>query len=468
MATSISNIGVGSGLPLEQLLTDLRNNENKALSLIKTRYDNAQNRISAYGTLKNAVDGVKTAAEALKKDNTLGTLKATTTGDAYTATAGSKAIAGDYSITVERLASTQTLVSAGQADRKATVGQGGVITFTFGDGKQTTLDLHGKVTSMEDLVTAINGDAKLGVRATLVNDGSGTPHRLLLTSAASGTDAAITKINVAGNTDPGNGLQALIGYDATQSASPMEQRVAAANAQIKINGIDVTSQSNKIEHAIEGVTLELTKADTTQALKITRDDSVGAAAIKGFVSAYNALQTTLGALTNFDVKKETSSPLTGDSVARRVQSQMRDALGVAGGEGDVRSLAQMGITTDPKTGQLKVDDDKLNAALAKNLPDVQRLLTGENGLVARVTETSKSITGSDGMIKSATEGAERSAKLLDSEYTAASLRIDQRMETYRQQFVALDRTVAQMGSISNYLTQQLAMLSNLSSQSNKS
>ncbi len=467
MATSISSIGVGSGLPLDQLLNDLRTSENQALTLIKTRYEAAQNRISAYGTLKNAVETVKTAAENLKKDNILGALKTSVTGEAFTASASNKAIAGDYRIEVQNLASTQTLVSEGQADRKAIVSQGGVVSFSFGNGKQTTLDLQGKATSMEGLVAAINADAKLGVRATLVNDGSGTPHRLLLTSAETGTDAAITEISVSGNTDPGNSLQALIGFDAAQPASAMQERVAAANALIDINGISVTSQSNKIEHAIEGVTLDLAKTDGPQTLKVTRDDSVGIAAVKGFVSAYNALQTTLGSLTSFNTENNTSSPLTGDSVARRVQSTMRDALGVSLSDGDVRSLAQMGITTDPVNGQLKIDDKKLEQAMAQSLPDVQRLLTGENGLVQRVTDTVKTLTASDGMIKTATEGAERSAKLLDSEFIATSERIDQRMETYRQQFIALDKTVAQMSSISSYLTQQLSMLSNLNSQSNK-
>lgn len=467
MATSISSIGVGSGLPLDQLLNDLRTSENQALTLIKTRYDATQSRISAYATLKNAVETVNTAAEALKKDNTLGALKASVTGDAFTAAASSKAIAGEYRVEVQNLASAQTLVSEGQADRKAVVSQGGVVTFTFGNGEQTTLDLQGKAATMEDLAAAINADSKLGVRATLVNDGSGTPHRLLLTSAQTGTDAAITQIEVSGNTDPENRLQALIGFEAGQP-SPMQERVAAANALVDINGISITSQSNKIEHAIEGVTLELSKVDAAQTLKITRDDSAGLAAVKGFVAAYNALQSTLSSLTSFDTENGTSSPLTGDSVARRVQSAMRSALDVSLPEGTVRSLSQLGITTDPSNGQLKLDEKQLATALAENLPDIQELLTGENGLVQRVTDTVKSITASDGMIKSASDGAERSAKLLDNEFTATSERIDQRMEMYRQQFIALDKTVAQMSSISTYLTQQLAMLSNLSSQSNQS
>lgn len=468
MVTSVSNnLGVGSGLPLTQLLADLRANENQALTLIKNRYDASQNRVSAYATLRNAVENVKTAAQAVSKENTLGALKATTTGDAYTATASSKAIAGDYRIEVTDLASTQTLVSEGQTDRSAAISEGGVITFTFEGKDATTLDLKGKIVSMEDLVKAINADSKLGVRATLVNDGSNAPHRLLLTSTETGTDAAITSISVTGNTDPGNGLQSLIGYDAaSQNTSPMTQQVAAQNAAIKVNGLEISSQSNSIKDAIEGVTLNLLEAGSTQTLKITRDDTAAATAIKGFVTAYNALQTTIGALTKFDIDNGTSSPLTGDSVARRVQSMVRDSLNVSQEEGTVRSLAQLGITTDPVSGALKVDDEKLNAALADNLPDIKNLLTGDNGLVKRVTSTINTITNSDGMITSATNGAERNSKLLDKEYTATTLRIEERMETYRQQFVALDKTVAQMSSVSSYLTQQLAMLSNLSSQSN--
>src|SRR5690606_2570553 len=103
-----------------------------------------------------------------------------------------------------------------------------------------------KSTSLEDLVAAINADPDLGVHATLVNDGSDTPHRLLLTAAETGTDAAITGISVSGNSDPENQLQSLIGFNEAQPSSSLQERVAASDALIDINGISITSQSNTI------------------------------------------------------------------------------------------------------------------------------------------------------------------------------------------------------------------------------
>ena len=50
------------------------------------------------------------------------------------------------------------------------------------------------------------------------------------------------------------------------------------------------------------------------------------------------------------------------------------------GEGTVRSLADLGITTDPQTRQLKLDQTKLDKALTANPADVTKLLTGDNGL----------------------------------------------------------------------------------------
>jgi len=467
MAVSFSNLGVGSGLPLEKLLADLRANESRALGLIKTRYESTQNRISAYATLKGAVDTVKTAGQALGKGNVLGAITASNTGDSFSATASNKAVAGQYRIEVKSLASTQTLASKGQADASAKMA-GGRITVTLANGKQSVLDLSGKDVSMQELADAINKDDTLGIRATLLNDGSDTPHRLLLSTSQTGTDAAVTRIEVEGSSD--TALQDLIGFDAKQpNPAGLHERVSASDAQVEIDGIAVSSASNTLEHAIVGVTLTLTKAGAAQTLTLSRDDAQAAAAVKGFVDAYNALQTSIAKLTAFDVAAGKSSPLTGDAVARRVQNVMREALDIKTGDSSWKTLSQIGITTDPTNGQLKIDDTKLEKALKENLPQVQDLLigasgsekTGEStGLLGQVLAAVTSITGHEGMLAAASDSAQRNAKLLDKEYQATADRIEQRMETYRQQFVALDATVTQMSGISSYLSQQLAMLGN--------
>ncbi|NYT86229.1 flagellar filament capping protein FliD [Pollutimonas harenae] len=467
---AISSIGVGSGLPLDELLEQLRTAENHSLALIESRATSVQSRLSGYGTIKSSIEALKAASDALGKTDTFGALKTSVGGESYTAAASTKAIAGNYNIEVTTLASAQSLTSAPQAARDTQLATGKVdITVTLNDGTATTLTLDAADTSMEGIVKAINEKSGLGVSATLVNDGKDTPqHYLLLTTKDTGEDAAIASISVsASGDDPTTDvsqLQSLIGFDKGAGTGNFTE-TAARNAAITINGIAIESQSNTIEDAIEGVTLTLlkeTEADKPQTLSVTRDDSVTSKAVNTFVTAYNNLQGIIKTLTSYNVDNQSSSALTGDSLARKVQNQIRDALNVVGAGDTLRSLSQMGISTDPTTGNLKVDNDKLAAALKDNMPDVEKLFAGENGLSASLGRVTDDFIKSGGTISSATDSMTSTLKNLEEQYEAMSDRIDAKMETYRKQFSQLDSMMAQMNSISSYLTQQLSMLGNMS------
>ena len=464
---AISSIGVGSGLPLEDLLKDLRNSENTALALIQSKQITAENRFSAYGKIKSAIEALQTAGKTLANDQTYGALKTTVGGDAFTATASSSAIAGKYSIQIETLASSQTLVTQGVADRTSAHGVEGVITFTLGDGTEQTLDLTGKDTSINGLIHAINtSDPSLGLSATVINDGDAqNPYRLMITSEATGTAAAIAQITVSGNADPENALQNLLGFGAASPDSSVQEQ-AATNAKLYINDIAITRQGNTVEGAIEGVTLTLSKTTSeASSLAVARDDSVTEKAVTAFVTAYNSLQTTIKSLTSYNIDTQSSSALTGDSLARRAQTQVRDTLNVSSSSGAIRSLAQLGITTDPNTSLLSVNAETLKSALTSHLSDAQELFAGQNGLASRLATVADSFLRSDGLLSSATDGATRNIQDLKDQYDATSARIDAKMENYRRQFTALDSMVAQMNSISTYLTQQLSMLGNLNKES---
>lgn len=463
---AISSIGVGAGLPLNELLEQLRTSENEALKLIQSRATTVKSRLSAYGTVKSSIEALKTAADALGKAETFGALKASVNGDAFTAVAGNKAIAGQYSIEVTQLASSQTLTSSsGLVDRKEKLADGSVdIAFTI-DGKTKSITVAQNQTSLEGMVKAINADSSLGVSATIVNDGSGSPHRLLLTTKNTGEKAAVQTITVTA-TDAGAGtdisrVDSLISY--SNGASNFIEKTAK-NATLLINDIQVESQSNSIEGAIEGVTLTLTKeneAGKPSVLSLTADDAVTSKAVNTFVTAYNNLQNIIKTLTSYDVEAQKSSALTGDSLARKVQNQVREALNTADSSGIFKTLSQIGITTNPKDGTLVVSNDKLNAALKDNMADVQKLFADQNGIAAKMSAIADTFVKSDGIIKLATDSISDTIKDLDKQFEATSIRIDAKMETYRQQFTRLDTMMAQMGSVSSYLTQQLSMLGNI-------
>lgn len=457
MATT-SSIGVGSNLPLNDLLDSLRKNENNALVLIQSRQVAVQTKISAYGQLQGAVSALQKAAEAVGKPEVFGALKATTGSEAFSVTTGKTAIAGQYSIQVDTLARAQTLVAQGRTDRDVAIGSGGSVTITLANGESHAIDLTGKDTSLVGLVAALNGDPDSGVNATLVNDGTGAPHRLLLTSRSTGTESAVQSIAVTGNDD----LQAVIGYDKAGNTANFTEQVAT-NATVLINSIPITSQTNTIQDAIEGIELTLKQTTTgAESLSITRDDTAATKAINDFVKAYNGLLGSIKTLTSYDVANQRTSALTGDSLARRVQNEMRNAIsGALGGENGL-SLSAIGIAVDPKTGELKIDDKKLSSALSTDLEGVTALFTGATGAGTRVAAAADTFTRSGGYFSSNTDSLNRSLDQMQKQYDATAARIDQRMETYRQQFTRLDAMVAQMNSVSSYLTQQLSMLNNLS------
>lgn len=456
MAT-ITNLGANSGLPLEDILTKLQAAEEKKLQQYTVRQTSFETRVTAYGQLKSAVEAVQKAAAALGKPETLGAVKGSVTGgDALTATVAAEgAVAGQYTINVKNVATSQTLQSGAVADRKASNGATGSFEIELADGTKKTVDLKND-TSLNGIVKAVNADDTLGVRATVITDGDGKSY-LMMTAKDTGVQASVKSITVTGD----QSLKDVLSYSSTDAANSKMTATAAVDAEIDINGITIKSGTNNISTAIDGVTLNLsskTEAGKPITLKLESDPSVASKAIQSFVTAYNTLQTTIKNLTAFDAAAATNQPLTGDGTTRAIQSSLASALQFVTGEGTMRSLADLGITTNPQTRQLTLDQTKLDKALATNSADVARMLTGENGLAANFDKATKDILSDTGSIKTKTDGLAKSIANVKDQYTRAKAAGEASLELMRAQFVQLDKFVAQQSVTANYLTQQFAAM----------
>ncbi len=465
---SISSLGL-SGLPLNDLLADLRKVEEAPLGLLEQRQAAQQSKISAYGKITNALEVFEAAANNLSTEQAFTGLKTTSSNEnAFTATApqGSGAVAGSYQIHVEALASTQSLATAGQASRDdALSATGGTLTFTLGDGSTKTLDLTAGQTSLEDIRAAIN-EADLGFTATLLNNGSDTtPHQLVFSTTETGADARVAQIT-SDNAD----LTDVLGYDEAV-ASPMSQVAEANDAKVHVNGITLTSGSNTLEGAIEGLTLNLkgtNDAGTPDTLTVAHDTESVRKNIDSFVSAYNSLLSTVRGLSSYDAENNQANVLTGDIVARSVQTRLSAALNSVSPDGELGMLWEIGISTRVSDGALQVDGEKLNNAIANNRMDVAQLFSGEGGLVGQINAAIEGLTGSRGLLTNATEGAKSTISTIQDQYDRTQDRIDQKMANYQKQFVALERYMSEMNGIGSYLTSQLGMLENLSKSNSNS
>lgn len=439
---SISSLGIGSGLDLNGLLDQLQDAERGKLKPIERQLETQQTKISAYGQLQSALSQFQTASAELNDSALYESLSTNVGGDAITATADDEAQPGSYNVTVDTLATRGTLASEGVAELDApltTAEQ--TLTFTFGDGASKEVTI-GANSSLEDIRDAINANEDSGVNATIVNDG--TNYRLALSSSETGADASITGFSFSGTepfaADTDNTLQ------------------AGTDAALTVNGIAITSPTNQVEGAIQGVTLNLQEeGDSTVAVE--QNTRAVREAITGFVDAYNELKGTIGELTSFNAETGVAGELNGDNTVRTVESRMRSILS-GGIEGEFSMLSDIGISLQ-RDGTLSIDESELDNAIVNNQDALSTFFAGDaddSGMAGQLNQGLDQLLGTNGAVKGAITRAENRVESLVERYTRTEQTIEQTISRYRTQFGQLDSMIAQMNQTSSYLTQQFDAL----------
>ena len=442
---SISSLGIGSGLDLNGLLDQMESAERQQLTPITQQQKSYQAKISAYGTLESKLDDFREAAAKLSDSQQFDAVKSNVSGDALTAVVGEDALPGTHDIVVNNKARAYSIATQGVTDKTEKLGAG-AISFTLGNGDNFSIDVGEDQSSLEGIRDAIN-EAGKGVQASLVNDGSGQPHRLVLSATETGTDAAIASVDFGTG-----GLGDTLAVDAGTE-------VTAINASLSVNGIDIESQSNRVEGAVQGVTLNLEEGgDAT--ISVTRDTAGIKKAVTSFVESYNSLQKSMDSLTSYDQETGTSGELLGDTTLRGIESRIRGVMGgvVSGGEFSALSDIGVDLTID---GTLEVDDEKLDAAVADNLGALTDFFSGtgeSEGLAGQLDATLGKMLGDSGTIENATSGLEDRIEGLGERYLRTEERIESTIARYREQFSKLDSMIAEMNSTSSYLTQQFDSL----------
>lgn len=391
---AISSPGIGSGLDVNNIVTQLMNVEKQPLTLLDQKEASFQSQLSAYGTLRGALASFQSAVSGLDNLSNFQSVSATSSDTGVlSASATTGAQAGVHDLDVTQLAQTHALAAAGQTSTSAAIGSGAstTLTFDFGtisggvlasgvytgatftqDGTQTsgTVTIDSSNNSLQGIRDAINA-ANVGVRASIINDGSGTPYRLTLTGTSTGAAHSV-RIGVSGDA----ALASLLGYDPAGTQN-LTQTQVAQDAKLTVDGVSVSSASNSVTGALDGVTLKLLDQGTSQ-VTIARDTSGAKAAIQAFVKTYNDFSKTLADLTKFDTTGNgNSGALLGDAAARTIQSRLRDALSSSlpsTGSGSLQFLAQTGIAFQ-KDGTLSIDSNKLSDALSANPDAVAALFT---------------------------------------------------------------------------------------------
>lgn len=388
-----------------------------AAAKLNANINSTQARLSGLGQLQGALSVFQDIAESLAgaglstraSSSTSGVLAVTTSGEAEPAS---------HTVKVSQLAQQQILISqeAQTADTPLGTGSPTVIRIGTGDSSKT-ITVDSRNNTLQGIADALKN---AGFDASLVRSGTGTALQL---RSASG-EAQALNISVAG--------------DATvrQLFNGMEQVQAAQDALVTVDGKTIRSADNSLESAIEGTTLTLAgKGETT--VTIARDNGQIAKNVEAFVAGFNKLQDQLGALQK--------GPLKGNQALAQVSTQLSQLVRTLGGNGD--GLANAGLRVEDN-GRLKLDSDKLAAAIASDAAGVAKLFTNEGrGLADALGTRLETLGGERSIVSRALAQADREVDTLQDR----KLKMSQMLTVQAQALVRLYSQEEQLGGSSSIL-----------------
>ncbi|NVK37122.1 MAG: flagellar filament capping protein FliD [Gammaproteobacteria bacterium] len=374
---AIESLGIGSDLLTSELVENIINADKAAGELrLNTQQEIIDAKISAYGEVQSKLYDFSEAIVALADSRNVGATKADSSDESIlTATATSSAPTGTYSVEVQRTAKSHSLVSQSYSSVTEAVGKG-TLTFTLGtttysggnydgftansEAGTATITIGDGNNSLLGMRDAIN-DADFGVKATIVNDGSG--YVLQLTSEETGEDYSMEIVAKDENGALATTGLAAFAYNKNQDTpgTNLTETQQGTDALISVNGLSITRSSNEITEVIDGVTLSLKGEDVGTNVSITVGADITSISdkVQDMVEAYNGFQALYKDLTKFNADSSTGSLLLGDSTLRSINTQIRSIMTSTVNDitgTSFRSLSELGIYTDQNDNfQLKFD-----------------------------------------------------------------------------------------------------------------
>ncbi|MGO9445297.1 MAG: flagellar filament capping protein FliD [Thiobacillaceae bacterium] len=411
-APTISSPGIGSGLNVSSIISQLMAIEQQPLTNLQTQQATDQSQISAYGQVQSALANLPTAVQALSTPQSFNVYSGTSSNsNVVSATADSTATPASYQIETSQLAQQQTIDSGAYASTSSVIGTGS-LTIQLGTynassnsfspkpaTNPTTITIDSSNDTLSGIEAAINS-ANAGVTASIINDGSG--NHLVVTSNQSGAanSVQITTNDADGNNTDTAGLSALA-YDPTAAVGAgqnMTQLTQALDAKFTIDGVPIDEPSNTVTGAIQGVTLNLAATNVGQpaTVSIAPNTQTITSAIQTFVSSYNTAESLMGSLSAYNASTNQASVLTGDNTVVSLQSQLGSIL-TGTTASTLSSLSSIGVTLQDD-GSLAVDSTTLQNALSTNYSGVASLFaanaTATDNQISVVNSTTDTQEGS--------------------------------------------------------------------------
>lgn len=344
---------------------------------------------------------------------------------------------GNWNVEVMKLAEKAAAITNGFPDKDKTEIGVGYFKFKTADGYRDVY-VNGDNNTLEGAAKAIN-DAKVGVRASVINDRKekDSPFKLVLAADSVGADNSVE-------------YPTLYFLDGDQDIY-FDQEREASNGVVKVDGFEFEIADNVLKDMIPGVTLELRQASPGRSVNISvkEDLELVTGKVKKFVDAMNAVLGFIQQQNKLDKNTDTTRTLGGDGLIRGIEQRLRQMIlnPQYGVKGSVKTLSELGVQFN-RAGTLDYDEKKFNAVLAQKPDHVHAFFVGDNlnvGFVPAVRrEIGTMLNSVFGPIGNRKRGLQQRIDQFDQRIETKERQLVRREEQLRNKFAKLEETLGRI------------------------
>ncbi|MCP4725211.1 MAG: flagellar filament capping protein FliD [bacterium] len=428
------------------------NRKNAVLSDLRTKLNTLRTRLKGFTTI--GAEAKLAANKTASSDESI-----------FTAVADSSAITATHTVNIENIAKNDILVSDVLQDRKSDVSKGKKSSrqeFTVQVGSNDAVSISIKIgsedtneTVLDNIAEQINLSAD-DVSATVVSN-TRTKSRLVLTSNNPGSEYNITL----SDTGSSNLIDTLGLSGSSRSSSSntkggyITEDAEELDAQLTVNGIEITSSDNSITDVISGVTINLRKSSSgDETLTVSNDSDAIKEQVGSFITEYNDVLSYVNTKTSVNAVSKTRGDLAGNFSFRNLKIDLRTQVSeeVSGIDSDsISQIRSIGISTG-SSGALTLDDeDALEEAIASDAESVIDLFSSNFGIATKLIDTIESFTLTGKTIDRNISLVNNQIDNVNSRESSLNKRLQSRENNLKKKFSDLEKTLA-------LLTSQQSML----------
>ena len=431
--------GVGSGLDIKTMVKAIVDSEmSPKESALKRRESRAETELTVLGQIYAAGGLLLQSCRSMAASNWL-LAKSSDPSVVSIKMTGTPAAGEAFRLEVIQLATAGQALSGYQST--GTVFAEGQLCINVKDAEDNYQEYFitaPEGTRLFGLAQRINADTDAGtrVRATVLQGALGD--RILLSHRETGAGVTI-------GVSATNGLEALAQSFAAEGYE--SDTGEGKNATYKLNGVELTSRSNKLTGVMKGIELQLRQAAEGQnvLVEVNHDVQKATAGLEDFASQCTQFLKLANQVARGDIKQGAQ----GSSLIRNLAMKIDRLLGqVNQTQPSVRyrALADIGLVRQ-RDGSLALNPQTLSRALLSQPDEVSALISSKQGPVARIGKLVNAMDQPGSGLQARGRGLEQDAHRLVSERLRLDLERQQITDRLLRKYVEMDQRIGRLRQI---------------------